>query len=441
MESASPRTTRKSSTKKQRKKTPEKKFEDWAHLRINPSIHFPGRRVDRTRTYTVNEAQYDFTVGKYLYIFGKARFYEDELMSQKDFESYQQNLKDARKAQAEARATEKKTSGSGGSSNVNNAPVRTPEESFPATSLPATSLPAIAATHAPSPASTTKPASATTPAPGKKKAKKLAGKKAAAKGKHGTKRKLTESLSSESSSSESSSSESLSSESLSSESSSSESPDIKPVLNELKAKCTRQQSEISRKQSEITNLQLTITTLKHQSTQHIKHQKKMEKQITLLQGEKLKLKSLNEALDLKKLAFQRETQAQKAQQVYQQTQLVASSRYELEAHKASQRAAQKASEKMHQKPTPTPELFFGGGSRPRRTLSSAVGAFAGQVPPPPANGVHRVSPPVTPPTRTTDTTSHAEIKNQQRTFKMDVIQLFKDGLLTKHEMVEMLKSE
>ena len=117
MESASPRTTRKSSTKKQRKKTPEKKFEDWAHLRINPSIHFPGRRVDRTRTYTVNEAQYDFTVGKYLYIFGKARFYEDELMTQKEFESHEQTVKDARKAQAEARATEKKTSGSGGSSN------------------------------------------------------------------------------------------------------------------------------------------------------------------------------------------------------------------------------------------------------------------------------------------------------------------------------------
>ena len=68
---------------------PPRKFGDWAFLKINPEAKFPGRKVDRLKTYQVKDTPvYDMKSNVYVYTFGRTSFRETELCSKEEFDAW-----------------------------------------------------------------------------------------------------------------------------------------------------------------------------------------------------------------------------------------------------------------------------------------------------------------------------------------------------------------
>ena len=68
---------------------PPRKFGDWAFLKLNPEAKFPGRKVDRLKTYQVKDTPvYDMKSNVYVYTFGRTSFRETELCSKEEFDAW-----------------------------------------------------------------------------------------------------------------------------------------------------------------------------------------------------------------------------------------------------------------------------------------------------------------------------------------------------------------
>ena len=68
---------------------PPRKFKDWAFAKIHPEAKFPGRKVDRLKTYQVKDTPvFDMKSNVYVYTFGRTSFRETELCSKEEFDSW-----------------------------------------------------------------------------------------------------------------------------------------------------------------------------------------------------------------------------------------------------------------------------------------------------------------------------------------------------------------
>jgi hypothetical protein len=73
---------------------PPRKFGDWAFTRINPEAKFPGRKVDRLKTYQVKDTPvYDIEEKVWRYNMGRTSFTEQELVTPEEFEAWHQKRK------------------------------------------------------------------------------------------------------------------------------------------------------------------------------------------------------------------------------------------------------------------------------------------------------------------------------------------------------------